>query len=169
MLVALQMISPWVQSYKLVAKNTGRFQHDLAMGTVIQICDGKCWSLCKWPRHGHSHTYLWRKMLVALQMTSPWVQAYKILQAKRVPLQWEKNKSWACPYSKMCKTWWDFDDFSQKPAFCLVGAHITQVQNNKSQPKRPQPFPRAYFGLLSWHLFSSMKIKVFTQPNAFRR
>ena len=147
----------------------------------------------KTSRHGYSHTnwwrkmlvavqwdicgpmlwdvfwYLWRKMLVALQMTSPWVQAYKILQAKRVPLQWEKNKSWACPYSKMCKTWGDFDDFSQKPAFCLVGAHITQVQNNKSQPKRPQPFPRAYFGLLSRHLFSSMKIKVFTQPNAFRR
>ena len=80
-----------------------------------------------------------------------------------------KNKSWACPYSKMCKTWRDFDDFIQKPAFCLVGAHITQVQNNKSQPKRPQPFPRAYFGLLSRHLFSSMKIRVFTQPNAFRR
>ena len=56
MLVALQMTSPWVQSYKLVAKNTGRFANDLAMGTVIQICDGK--------------------MLVALQMNSLWVPSY---------------------------------------------------------------------------------------------
>ena len=59
------------------------------------------------------------------------------------------NKSWACPYSKMCKTSLGFDDFRQKTAFCLVAAHITQVQNNKSQPKRPQPFPRAYFRFLS--------------------
>ena len=50
------MTSPWVQSYKFVTENAGRFANDIAMGTVIHICDEKCWSLCRWLRHGYRHT-----------------------------------------------------------------------------------------------------------------
>ena len=148
----------------------------LAMGTVIQIGDGKCWLLCSGISVGLCCGTCSGPMLIfvtknASRFADDLAMGTGIQNppSKKGASPMGKNKSWACPYSKMCKTWWDFDDFSQKPAFCLVGAHITQVQNNKSQPKRPQPFPRAYFGFLSWHLFSSMKIRVFTQPNAFRR
>ena len=34
-------------SYKLVTENAGCVANDLAAGTVIQICDEKCWSLCR--------------------------------------------------------------------------------------------------------------------------
>ena len=52
MRVALRMTSPWLQSYEFVTKNAGRLANDLAMGTVYEFVT---------------------KMLVALQMTLPWV------------------------------------------------------------------------------------------------
>ena len=41
-LLVFNMTSPWAQSYKFVTENAGRFANDIAMGTVIHICDEKC-------------------------------------------------------------------------------------------------------------------------------
>ena len=64
MLVALQMTSPWVQSYEC-----GRFANGLAMGTVIRIRDENAGRFANDFALGTVIVILWR-MLAALQMTS---------------------------------------------------------------------------------------------------